>query len=264
MKKNIFIILVFFWSGAYSQITLDFQSPLLNIWTTKLSSTKTVYLDFDQWNMNQQNQFSLYNLDGTFYKTIVMPPKPDPSSYFYYINFITESLFDNDPTTIEYIVAYSYDSIPNAYSYNRVKVIREDGTILLDEMNAGTYSIYLTEEGPKLMLSYYYANCTTYQTKVFNLPGQIPTETNDNNTVMSGNSVLYPNPNAGSFSIDLKNNQDESVTIELYSANGKLVNTYQTSGNTAKISNSTLSDGLYYIKTKSKNRNTTSKMIIQK
>jgi hypothetical protein len=104
MKKNIVIIMLLFYTGAYSQITLDFQSPLLNMWPTKLSSTKTVYLDYNQWNMIHQNQFSLYNLDGTYYKTILMPPKPDTSSWFYTITCISESLFDDDPTTIEYMV----------------------------------------------------------------------------------------------------------------------------------------------------------------
>jgi hypothetical protein len=264
MKKTILIILLLICTEAYSQISLDFQSSLINMWPTKLSNTKTVYLDYNQWNMNHQNQFSLYNLDGTFYKTILMPPRPDTSSFFYFISNISESLFDNDPSTIEYIVAYTYDSIPGNYLYNRVKVIREDGTILLDEMNASQYSVYSTEEGTKLMLNYIYANGWSYQTKVFNLPGQIPTETIDKNNDFTNTPVLYPNPNAGSFFINFHSNAANNHLIELYSTTGVLINTYKSSSNLTHINNFGLSDGVYLINTRTKGQNSTTKMIIKK
>jgi outer membrane protein assembly factor BamB len=208
----------------------------------------------------------LYNLDGTFYKTILMPPRPDSTSFFYSIDYISESLFDNDPSTIEYIVAYTYDSIPGNgyYKYNRVKVIREDGTILLDEMNADGYYVYSTEEGTKLMLYYEYANFLQYQTKVFNLPGKIPFGTDDKITDMPNYPVLYPNPNNGSFFIRFHSNGENDHQIELYSTTGKLIDTYKSFSNPTHINNLNLSEGEYLINTRSKGNNSTTKMIIKK
>src|ERR1039457_4080380 len=147
MKKLVIFFLVLMNIETYSQITLDFQSPITDFVPIKLTDSNTKYFDSNQWNMNHQNQFSLYNLDGTLYKTILMPPKPDTICGFWGIGNISESLFDNDHSNIEYIVSYGLDSVSSSYTYYRTRIIREDGTILLDELYAWSYYVYNTEEG---------------------------------------------------------------------------------------------------------------------
>lgn len=269
MKKLILVILFSYSLAGYSQITLDFTNSCQYFPIVRLSDSETKYLDDNQWNINHQNKFSLYNLDGTLFKTIVMPPKPDSTSFVYTIFWITRSLFDNDPSNIEYFVAYNYDSVPNisAYNYNEVKIIREDGTILLDEMNATNYYwppyINKTEDGTKMTLFYEYANGLYYQTKVFSLPGDIPTSVLDDIKKPTESMILYPNPNSGSFYLRFKSMEHMDKTFDLISPNGTLLGTFKSKDNSTQIDVPGLPDGLYLINTRSKNRRYTNKMIIK-
>jgi hypothetical protein len=102
MKKIIIAFLMVMSIHGYSQITLDFQSQVPNMRTVKLSNTLTKYTrDFNDAELI--TQFTLYNLDGSIYKTIYLPPKPYDTSFVYYISNITNSLFDTDTTNIEYL-----------------------------------------------------------------------------------------------------------------------------------------------------------------
>jgi hypothetical protein len=269
MKKLFIIFLVLLSFAGYSQITLDFQSALqYDLYPTKLTDTETKYYYWDQTSLNQNQQFSLYNLDGTLFKTIDMPPKPNPIAFSYSAYYITRTLFDNDPSTIEYLMEYVFDSVPPAASQiTEVKVIREDGTILLDEPYGDIVGVYSTEEGSKLMLSnYYYGNGTPlpYLIKVFNLPGQIPTSVANMNGIADPSLSLYPNPNNGSFSVRLKSDKGEASTIDLYSPTGKFISTYKSSENPARVTAQGLPSGLYFLNVRSGSKSSSTKMIIQK
>jgi hypothetical protein len=264
MKNLMFLFMFLIGFEGYSQISLDFQSSILHLMPIKLSNTTTKYLDQDQWNMNFQNSFSLYNIDGTFYKTILLPPKPDTTAFFLGIGYITESLFDNDPSTIEYLVAYTYDSISSWTSNYLIKVIRDDGTILMDELHGANYIIYSTEEGTKLRIGYYYANGQGIQIKVFNLPGEIPTAVQDKQIETNNTFSIFPNPNNGTFFINFQSQDANHHLIDLYTNNGKLIETFKSSSDLTKISTTGLSNGLYLINTRTKSQNSFSKMIIKK
>jgi hypothetical protein len=275
MKKLFFFLLFITSIAGYSQISLDFQKSIPYLYQFKLNNSETKYIDFDLYKIDSTNQFSLFNLDGSLYKTIQLPPKPD-SSRVELIDWVTESLFDNDSSTIEYLVFYSKDS---AYGANyRAKVAREDGTILLDEPNATYNYLYLgqwgfwstrifnTEDGTKLILYYSYARQNGYpsQVKVFNLPGKIPNGIPDIQRVINNNLSIYPNPNNGSFYINLHSDEGNSHIIDLYSINGKLIETYKSTGTLTHINNFGLSEGVYLINTRSKSKNSTTKMVIKK
>jgi hypothetical protein len=232
----------------------------------KLTNTETKYYLYEQMNLNNHQTFSLYNLDGSLYKTIQMPPKPDTSAFSFNVQYISRTLFDNDPSNIEYEIEYQWDSLPG-YTKHEVKVIREDGTVLLDEINGRNYGVYSSEEGTKFLISeYYYANGTPcqYLTKVFNLPGEIPTNIEDKGTTSTSPLLLYPNPNNGSFFIRFHSNDENNHQIELYSATGKLIDIYKSFSNPTQIINSNLSEGVYLINTQSKGINSTTRMIIKK
>ena len=269
MKKFVLICILLISFEGYSQITLDFQTSVIYLRTVRLSNTVTKYSrDFNY--ANSIIDFSLYNLDGTVYKTIYLPPKPDPSASIYYISNISESLFDNDSTNIEYLITYIIDSA--GYSFSQVQVVREDETILLNEPKAGPdfwpsnfddASIYCTEEGTKLRLYYAFATGIDYQTKVFNLPGEIPTSIMEDKNLSNNSLSIYPNPNNGSFSINLQSSEGIS-TIDLFSSTGKLINSYKASGNNLNITNSGLSEGLYLLNATSNKLYLRSKIIIKK
>jgi hypothetical protein len=264
MKKLVIICLVLLSFAGYSQITLDFQSALQPFWVTNLTDTETKYYYYDQTTLEQNRQFDLYNLDGTLFKTIDMPPKPDPSAITLPARYITRTLFDSDPSTIEYLIGYAIDSA--GYQISEVRVIREDGTILLDEPYGSSCLIYPTEEGTKLMTQNYYANGTPlpYFTKVFNLPGQLPTSAPNMNGIPDPSLSLYPNPNNGSFSVRLKSVEGEASTIDLYSPSGKFISTYKSSENPARFTAPGLPSGLYFLNVRSGSKSSSTKMIIQK
>jgi hypothetical protein len=272
MKKLSIPLLLILWFHGYTQISLDFQTTEPGLLYFKLNNLETKYLQNDLDQISIQNQFSIYNLDGTLYKTIQMPQKPDQLAQISGIYLISQSLFDNDSLTIEYLVQYSWDSVSYPNMYEETKVIREDGTVLLSELNAVVYNLwphaeygaFATEEGAKLMLEYFYANQTWYQTKVFSLPGELATGLKGNVDETKNSFILYPNPNLGSFFIKFNTNPEGVQTIELLTINGKVINTYNSEGNSIKINNFTLSNGLYLINTRSQGKRGTTKMIINK
>jgi len=261
MKPILITLLILISYLSYSQITLDFQSQKYYLVTVKLSDKETKYFDSEYNALNTQNQFSLYNLDCTLYKTIVLPPKPDSSATFT-VEYISRTLFDNDPTSIEYMVRYMYDSVLSNFQYSRTKIIRENGTILFDELNANYPNIYSTEDGTKLMLFYMYASGNWDNIRVFSLPGMLPTVEEQSN-LSDSHLRLYPNPNNGSFFIQLPSNEGKENVIDLYATSGKLIDTYKSSTNLLQINNPGLPNGLYFLNNRFDNKRSTTKMIIK-
>lgn len=265
MKKVIFFLLFFLSLESFAQISLDFQTTIYYLQTFKLSNSVTKWFDYAETQYPLANQLSLYNLDGTLFKTIQIPPDQNPNSEIVQTWYFSETLFDNDPSNIEFIVQYAWDSCTNCNDYYyHVKVIREDGTVLLDEMNATQWDIFNTEEGAKLRLIYQYANSHYYNTKVFGLPGELPTSIDEEFIDYGINPVLYPNPNNGSFFIDFQSNVEDFSTMDLYSTSGKHISTYKSNEKITFISNPGLSNGIYFITTKSKGINRSKKLIIEK
>jgi len=271
MKQSIFFFVLFLSINGFPQISIDFQTSACYLYPIKLNNSDTKYFENDWSKFNSQNQFSLYNLDGSLYKTIVMPPKPDTSAIIQEISNISESLFDNDSSNIEYLVSYYWDSSFTGLYKWQVNVNREDGTILLNEVDAMPYFLYTdsygvanTELGNKLILYYRYANLISYQTKVFRLPGKMPNDINDKKNFMKNDVSLYPNPNNGTFIIDLHSKEGNAITVDLYTDYGKLIDTYKSNGTPIRVSNSGLSDGLYFLNTHLQGTFSTTKMIIKK
>jgi hypothetical protein len=61
------------------------------------------------------------------------------------------------------------------------------------------------------------------------------------------NIMLYPNPNSGSMTLEYKLKEGESGLVNIYSLNGKLMDSYKLNNNTSKISinESSLDVGVY-------------------
>jgi hypothetical protein len=254
---------------AYSQITLDFQTSSPYYRCFKLSDSETKFFDYDGIKIKSTHQLLLYNLDGSLFKTIQVPV--DPNAEISGIEWISRTLFDNDPSNIEFLACYSTDS--SSYIQLRTKVIREDGTILLDELHANIIGyfdiswaplIYSTESGTKLRLDYSWAGWSTfYQSKVFNLPGTIPSGVTDNPQGFEKVLSLYPNPNNGSFVLKFYSNQSQN-NIELYSINGILLDTFKSSEKLIYLNHQELPAGMYILNTQSQRINSSTKMVIKK
>lgn len=272
MKKSIMLLLLLLSLESYSQITLDFQTSEWSNIYIKLSNVETKYMSYDLNKINTQNQFELFNLDGSLFKTINLPLKPNPSAGLQQIWYISRSLFDTDTSNIEFLVSYSWDS-SFVGSYSEIDVVREDGTILLNEFHAtadywpsnfNETSVFPTEYGTKLRLTYFYANGKYYQTKVFNLPGKLPNSVQEEMNAMNDNPIIFPNPNNGSFFIVLRSKGGDANILDLYTGNGKLIDTYKSNETQIFIDRCGLSDGLYLLNNRSRKMNSTTKMIIEK
>ena len=266
MKKFILFYFIVQSIFGYSQITFDFQSPDTYLQTIKISNSITKYCN--NYFFNPITEFNIYNLDGSIYKTILLPQKPYDTSNIHIVDFITSSLFDNDPTNIEYLAQYE---VINAGSFFYLtQVIREDGTILLNEQNASpspgpscsSYSsVFSTEDGAKLKLWYNIAG--VQYTKVFSLPGEVPTNTSNDQSGFFNAPLIYPNPNNGSFSIKPQLADGESGTMDLFSTNGRFIKSYKLSGYNNHFSEQELFEGLYLVNFRLGKKSSTSKMIIK-
>jgi hypothetical protein len=264
MKKTILILFLLLSLKSFSQITLDFEIPNRSLYSIKLAPSETKYFNDEQWTIDELNQFSLYNLDGTLYKTISLPPKPDTTAFINYVCYISRTLFDNDPSNIEYLVRYSYDSIPNSCNYIRTKIIRENGVTLLDEINGDDGSVFMTEDGSKLMLHFYYATGTYYNTKIYSLPGTLPSSTDEITQTPNSPLTIYPNPNNGSFYIQFRSNEGKEKIIDFYSPAGQLLDTYKSNSDMLHINQPGLPDGLYLVNDRTGAKYSSKRVIIKK
>lgn len=128
----------------------------------------------------QSNSLTLYDLDLSVHTTINYPALPTGYTYFGVL-YITESTFDTDPLSIELMMLTTG---PGAVSGTRV--FRDDGTILLDELDygfSGTGGYDQVNAKPPLFADHNgvaYLVLTTYPTnpptssKLFQLPGTVP------------------------------------------------------------------------------------------
>jgi hypothetical protein len=269
MKKVILFFAMCLNMTGYSQITLDIQNSFDHFSVINLTNSETKYYGNQQGWENQLNQFSLYNLDGSLYKTIQIPPKPDTAAYFFSICSISRTLFDNDSTNIEYLVSYQWGySISGEPAHYNTKIVREDGTILLNESDAtiNYYQplIYGTEEGTKMMLFYYHDSTSAYyQTKIFNLPGKLLSVPKEK-ILQTNIPILYPNPNNGTFNINFNTNNSIERNVNILNSEGKLIKSYKTSNNVLNINQPQLSEGMYLLNTSSKTESSTIKIVIKK
>jgi hypothetical protein len=126
MKKLIFIFSILFLGKADAQITLDTAMTTqfslgYNFWIAQISETESKYYIGD----TITNTFSLYNMDFTPYMTNIPVPAPF-MPYYYQVLYITRTLFDCDPSNIEFLY-----EVVNGPCNSSVFVMRTDGTQLL-------------------------------------------------------------------------------------------------------------------------------------
>ncbi len=267
--KFILVFLLFSTVNA-QQLQLELQNATVIHAPVKLSNSgmKYYYLDHqDNWSVILQTmQLKLYNLNGTLFKTMNLPPKPDPNTSIYAIFYVSETLFDTDSTNIEYMVCWIW----GANNTTKIQVVREDGTILLDEMDANTVefyttgkyiSVFTTDQGTKMQLAYS-SNGVPMGSKIFTLPGHYPIGISPSEMTIGNGFQVYPNPSSDGFKI--RNAANDPMDIEVYSMDGKKVG-LATVKSGEKIEDLKLSSGEYIIKAtdKTSNKSVSKKIIIE-
>ena len=84
----------------------------------------------------------------------------------------------------------------------------------------------------------------------------------DENSVLSFS--IYPNPNTGDFTVELKNFNNAETSIELVSMLGQNVYSEKTTNKTIRINSMNFDNGIYFLKVSSEKYTKIQKMMIQK
>jgi len=212
------------------------------------------------------SQCRIYNTDHSLWKTIDLPvPK---YNYLYDIKFVSENLFTMDNKVCLAYIYYFYDEVTMVYTYS-AKVLKEDGTVLLDIPGANYLTaIDLGENGTK-MLAYVYDYALSYypKTRIYNLPGDLLSASGEDGISSFSLKNPFPNP-AGEFTnvpYELPMDQFEGI-LTMTDLNGRVVDTFRIDNNFSSLHLSTASYNkgtyLYYI-TAGNYKSGTKKLVVQ-
>jgi len=272
MKKTILLLAFSFQFVTYSQIILDFEHQGYYLLPIQVSNTSVKFLKYP-YDSLLFSSFSLLNPDGSLYKEITLPPKPNKVTRISAIMYPSMTLFDSDSTTLEYMV--DYQRFTGSRYFDQIRIAREDGTILFDEpflsipygsLAQFPYLAPFFKIGHDTKMMLYYSdtiNSLQYGTRVYSLPGQLPSSVNSLSNDINYPISVFPNPSNGSFWIVSKT-ENQTKQIEVFSMEGKLVRKYISESAVTKISDVDLPAGAYLINIANKKWFQSTKLIIEK
>lgn len=205
--------------------------------------------------------FNLYNPDLTLFAGTVYPSIP--SNYNFSSSpvpqYITESLFDNDPTTIEYLMMlFRFD-----YAYYGTLVARLDGTVLLldtlfspggvngQDLFSSSPTIFQTDLGALMVLN----QGMNTASRIYALPGTLPCISCSGDMVTGQSEVLMPaavvrvvpNPATGLVRIEFPEiSEGRTASLRVHDASGRVVLMFEgIAGNEFQFSVAGLATGAY-------------------
>lgn len=250
MKKLLTFLAIQISFFGYSQIFIEnsYQhTPYSSrIRLVKLSSAGYKYVTHNKDSLN------LYNLNHTHYLTINIPvlnPPPNVSMSIS-IYYVSDELFNTNPSDIEYLLVYNDASI-----ISHCRVFDELGNILFSKDTANcspgitggeSNFISYSSSGTKMFLW----NNLTNKTFVCSLPGTLPCQdcTNGNN-LDSEKLSNYPNPTEGQTTIEYELPKGTtSADIVFYNMTGQEVKRFKITNefNDIIINTTDLESGTYY------------------
>ena len=201
MKKiYVLIVLIFFTVQSYSQ-TFEYRYTGDEGCIFQVTENEFVYGIIS----TPLKEFYIFSLDHTLLKTIHLN-----DSLVQVIEYhLSKTLFNNDS---KFELVYKWLS-----SSYHVSVVNEDGTILLSKDNAIWYKLYNTDEGAKMLISYYPSNYVD----VYSLYGTILEKSEINST---SNSLPFPNPSNDYVNINYEIPRSErNLVLCIYNVNGQRV-----------------------------------------
>lgn len=194
----------------------------------------------------------LYNLDHSIFQIIDIPVYYVSNPANYRITYISKSLFDCDPTNIEYLLNFNNYSNTNPVSY--VKVFRTDGSCIFNANDANIAisfggasilnpGIFKTPEGTKMILKKNQISWDTYS-----LCGNLPLFIENSNDILLSKAA-FPNPTTNQITLPYELPKEVNKGfIKVYNLNGQLISSFEVDKNfTNLIFNATdLANGQYY------------------
>ena len=261
MKKLLTLLLFVATFSNYAQITFENTyptgSPTKNyLRLVKLSSSGYKYV------INDTSKITLYNLNHSIFKTIIFPPCPGwvLNTSALHVFYISEQLFNTNPSDIEYFLLYTDKSfIIHSIIYNDIGnlLFRKDST--QTALGASYYGnedfISYTPSGVKMIIGRQFNGAAS----VYSLPGTLPCHDCTNGTITSimtasgtsqdGKISNYPNPSAGQTTVEY--NLPEGITtadLVFYNITGQEVKRFKVTNafHDIIISTADLDAGTYY------------------
>lgn len=215
MKPFLFLFAVAFGlSPSTAQITLQNTAPLSVKALLSLQVGPKLAEEF-----NVGPTFTIYNMDFSVYKVLTVPAPP-PGYTWAPLRYITEELFDSDPTTIEFLINGYGSSLDDGV----IKVYREDGTEVFskspgyieESLGASTTetspAIFETPNGAVLLVRTSFGSTR----EVYSLPGRLPCVSSCEQTAYYANAVGTPehlNVN-GNGTIEVINSSYDATLIQ--------------------------------------------------
>jgi hypothetical protein len=267
MKKKIHILLLLLGISAtagQAQIVLDTSFSVnsgRNTQLLRLEKSGYKYLIADY----PANTVILLNMDHSLFKqfSLQLDSGLNPSLYY-----VTELLFDNDSSDVEFLLSYYVQ----AQQHHYLKVWDETGNLLFFRDSAmliypGTYGnmmssgITNTDSGA-IMMIYLQENPPIYNMEVYKLPGYmecstcydpfmklLPLKANpDIQKIQTNYLNAYPNPSSDQTVIDYHLPQKYSQgTLKIIDMNGNLIRSYKISQQSKNITieKGLLNPGMY-------------------
>lgn len=221
------------------------QFPLVNtspntIHTLHSLGSGTRYID--NFNSSAQ-QRTIYNLDLSVHRVLNIPAPPSGMQWGS-MSYITEALFDTDPSTIEFVMSAYTPGGPSSFA---VYIYREDGTLVFVQnpgsfvsgggggaIGINAFSPIYAVDGQAYMLLFT-NNVFGPPTRIFALPGMLPCTDCMGNLSPSGigtgadegfgapNGIhIFPNPANEVLTVTLGSQQQAAVLLRLYDGLGRL------------------------------------------
>lgn len=199
MKKTGFLFLfVLFLLHVHAQVNLE-KSTTESTWIAQLQNSGYKYFSMDVTN----NQCKIYNLDFSPWKTIALSI---PTGYTLYdVQFVSENLFSTDGQIGLAYMYYQYNSVQQYYTYG-VKIIKEDGTVLVTSDGAAyMYTISTGENGTKFLVYLFDYSTWPYfiGTEIYSVPGNLVGQQSVSPENLNADRYAYPNPAGSSITIPI-------------------------------------------------------------
>ncbi|GAB3725763.1 hypothetical protein GCM10027594_07300 [Hymenobacter agri] len=191
------------------------------------------------------NQHTLYNLNHSIFKQFTPPVLSNATPAG--VAFISDRLFDTNPSTIEYLAFYYNPTNGNAI---RATIFSETGTTLAVLDSTYDADIYNTPAGTKLLAqkSGYNATggLTRFYTRVYSLPGQLALRAATAGVAEQVDGA-YPNPAHEKVTLPYAVPAGQVGTLQVMDLSGKLVARYQVDSHVKALEMSArdLHPGLY-------------------
>lgn len=220
LKAILFLLFLAFSIGTNAQISQDANYTYSGTFTElALSGDKFFVMDVTN------SQCRIYNTNHNLWKTINLDV-PD-GQYLYDVQKVSENLFTTDNSLCLMYTYYLYDEVNQYYTYT-TKVIKEDGTLLLNLPGCQYYYATELQDGATKLVTYSYDYSifpSPVTTGVYSLPGSLVTGSNA--TIdPAGTAALKAFPNPASQQVNLlfpEPIKSTDATLELRNAAGQLL-----------------------------------------